>query len=146
MKIVKLLPMVKFILDIDSLTTKEFCDKYSVPHPFFTGNVDSSVDKLLQVDAVKHRMFLEYAKFLNKDLTQDMFVGERAIFVGFEAVGVRGGIPQVKNGKYIINFDQFGFYLNPYDSVDGVRLVKIEDLASAKLDISVDTKYYRYFI
>lgn len=138
--------MVKFILDIDWLTTKEFCDKYSVPHPFYTGEVNSSVDKLLQVDAVKHRMFLEYAKFLNKDLTQDMFVGESAIFVGFEAVDVRGGIPQVKNGKYIINFDQFGFYLNPYDSVDGVRLVKIEDLASAKLDISVDTKYYRYFI
>lgn len=139
--------MVKFILDIDWLTTKEFCDKYSVPHPFYTGEVNSSVDKLLQVDAVKHRMFLEYAKFLNKDLTQDMFVGESAIFVGFEAFNINGDSnTQVKNGKYTITFVKDGFYLSPYDSVDGVKLVKIEDLASAKLDISVDTKNYRYFI
>lgn len=143
--------MVKFILDIDWLTTKEFCDKYSVPHPFYTGEVNSSVDKLLQVDAVKHRMFLEYAKFLNKDLTQDMFVGESAIFVGFEVVDVCDGAftlsgesvnTQVKNEKYTITFVKDGFYLDS----DGVRLVKIEDLASAKLDISVNTKNYRYFI
>ncbi len=143
--------MVKFILEIDWLTTKEFCDKYSVPHPFYTGEVNSSVDKLLQVDAVKHRMFLEYAKFLNKDLTKDMFVGESPIFVGFEVVDVCDGAftlsgesvnTQVKNEKYTITFVKDGFYLDS----DGVRLVKIEDLASAKLDISVNTKNYRYFI
>lgn len=143
MKTVKLLPMVKFILDIDALTTKEFCDKYGVPHPFYTGEVNSSVDKLLQVDAVKHRMFLEYAKFLNKDLTQDMFVGESAIFVGFEAFNVTVDSNMVNNGKHTITFVKDGCIL---DWFEDERLVKIEDLASAKLDISVNTKNYRYFI
>lgn len=74
--------MIDFILEIDWLTTKEFCDKYSVPHPVFTGQIKSSADQFLRIDVVKQKMFVEYAKFLNKKLTIEMFEGERKIFIG----------------------------------------------------------------
>jgi len=80
----KLISMVDFILEIDWLTTKEFCDKYKVPLPFFTGEVKSSAEQFLQIDAIKQKMFVEYAKFLNKKLTLEMFVGKKPIFYGFE--------------------------------------------------------------
>jgi hypothetical protein len=73
MKESKLISMTQYILDIDWLATKEFCDKYHIPHPFFTGDVRTSADQFLQIDAVKHRMFLEYAKFLRKPLQLGMF-------------------------------------------------------------------------
>ena len=55
--------MVQFILEIDFMTTKEFCDKFNVPHPIFTGEVESSAKQFLQVDAIKQKMFVDYAKF-----------------------------------------------------------------------------------
>lgn len=131
----KLVSMVDFILEIDWLTTKEFCDAYGIPYPYFTGEIKSSVDQFLQVDAIKHKMFVEYAKFLRKDLKIEMFIGENPIFVGFEKVDVRGGNPKVKNRKYEITNDQFGFWLEPYDSVDGYRLHKIQDLVGLNVEI-----------
>lgn len=64
---IELKPMVQFILEIDQMTTKEFCDKYNVPHPYFTGDVRTSADKFLQVDAIKHKMFVEHAKLLKRN-------------------------------------------------------------------------------
>lgn len=80
----KLISMVDFILEIDWLTTAEFCDKNKLPHPHFTGEVKSSAEQFINLDMVKKRMFIEYAKFLNKKLTLDMFVGKKPIFEGFE--------------------------------------------------------------
>lgn len=80
----KLKSMVEYILEIDWLTTSEFCKKYNYPLPYFTGEVKSSAQQFLDLDAVKHRMFVEYAKFLNKKLNIEMFVGQKAIFPGFE--------------------------------------------------------------
>jgi hypothetical protein len=74
MKESKLVPMTQYILDIDWLTTKEFCDTYKIPHPVFTGDVKTSADQFLQVDAIKHKMFVEYAKFLVKPLKKGMFI------------------------------------------------------------------------
>jgi len=62
--------LYSYILEIDFLTTKEFCDKFNVPHPKFTGEVESSVCDMLRIDAVKHRMFVEKAKQIRKSLTQ----------------------------------------------------------------------------
>ena len=59
--------MIEYILEIDSMTTKEFCDKFKVPHPYFTGDVESSTNLLLQIDAIKHKMFVEYAKDLRRN-------------------------------------------------------------------------------
>jgi len=80
----KLISMVDFILEIDWLTTKEFCDKYKVPYPVFTGEIQSSVDQFLQIDAIKQKMFVEYAKFLNKKIILEMFTGKKPVFYGFE--------------------------------------------------------------
>ena len=130
MKTSKLIPMVQFILDIDWMTTIEFCNTYEVPHPQWTGDVRTSADKFLQVDAIKHKMFTEYAKFLSKKLTVKMFTGTNPKIIGFESVDVRGGNPKFKNGKYEITNDEFGFFLEPYDSVDGCRISRVEDLVN----------------
>jgi len=57
MKTIKLVSMVNFILDMDWLTTKEFCDKYGAPLPSPVGGVESAVNQLLTIDAIKHRFF-----------------------------------------------------------------------------------------
>jgi len=121
----KLIPMVQFILEIDWMNTKEFCNKYSVPLPRFTGDIQTSADKFLQIDAIKHKMFVEHAKLLNKEINTDILVKN----LGFEILPVRGN-PQYKNGKYTVSNDQYGFYLEPYDSIDGERLDKLSDLTS----------------
>jgi hypothetical protein len=59
--------MIEYILEIDSMTTKEFCDKFKVPHPYFTGDVESSANLLIQIDAIKYKMFVEYAKDLRRN-------------------------------------------------------------------------------
>ncbi len=124
MKETKLVPMIQYILDIDWMTTKEFCDTYNVPHPYFTGDIKTSADKFLQVDAIKHKMFVEYAKLLNKNITTDVLVKN----LGFESLDTRGGYPQYESGKYKITNDQYGFYLEPYCAVDGRRIHKLSDL------------------
>ena len=124
----KLIPMVQFILEIDWLTTTEFCDQYKVPHPFFTGNVKTSADQFLQIDAIKHRIFVSHAKLLCQSITV-----EKLEKLGFQSVDVRGGHPRYKNGKYEVINDDFGFWLEPYDSVDGLRLSKVQDLVNLDL-------------
>lgn len=76
----KLVSMIQFILDIDWMTTMEFCNEYGCPVPDMKGGVNA----FLQVDAIKHRLFTEYAKFLNKKLTLSMFVGNDKVFKDFE--------------------------------------------------------------
>lgn len=76
MKTKKLVTMVDYILNIDWMTTTEFCNETGAPLPTVRGGVYS----FLQIDAIKHRMFVEYAKFLNKELTYEMFEGEKRIF------------------------------------------------------------------
>lgn len=51
-----------YILYIDSMTTREFCQWQGIPEPYFTGNTKTSADLFLQIDAIKHRLFLEKAK------------------------------------------------------------------------------------
>jgi len=81
--------MDEFILNIDFMTTQEFCVKYNVPIPQLIRdpdeniNIDKSADEFLRIDVVKHRIFVDYAKFLNKDLTLKMFIGDSPLFVNF---------------------------------------------------------------
>ena len=117
--------MIQFILEIDWMTTTEFCDTYNVPHPIFTGDVKSSADQFLQVDAIKHKMFVGHAKLLSKNITVKI-LGD----LGFVSIDVRGGHPKYKNGKYEIVNDDMGFWLEPYDSVDGIRISKVQDLVN----------------
>ncbi len=76
--------MVQFILEIDWMTTKEFCETYQVPLPTLIGGVND----FLQVDAIKHKMFVEYAKFLNKPLEMGMFypLNEKGDVMFYDAI------------------------------------------------------------
>lgn len=121
--------MVDFILEIDWMSTKEFCDFYKLPHPYFTGDVSTSAALILQVDAIKHRMFVEHAKLLNKNITAELLVTN----LGFKNLDVRDGNPCYQFEKYKITNDEYGFWLEPYDSVDGRRIHKLSDLTSLDL-------------
>lgn len=54
--------MITFILNIDWMTTTEFCNAYNVPLP----TVNEGVNGLLRIDAVKHKMILDRAKALDR--------------------------------------------------------------------------------
>jgi hypothetical protein len=71
-------------------------------------------------------MFVEYAKILSKNISVQVLKNN----LGFADVETRGGFPfpRFKNGKYFVTHDDFGFWLEPYDSVDGIRLSKTESL------------------
>jgi hypothetical protein len=125
----KLISMVEFILEIDWLTTIEFCNKYQIPRPKFHGDVDYCVSEIFRIDAVKQNMFVSYAKLLNKDLTTDILIKQ----FDFETLDVNGGFPSYRLGKYTIQNDSYGFRLLPYDSVDGYRVNKVSDLVSLGL-------------
>lgn len=54
--------MIDFILNTDWMTTTEFCKYHGVPLPC----ISESADGLLRIDAIKHRMFVDYAKKLGR--------------------------------------------------------------------------------
>lgn len=130
--------MVQFVLDIDWLTTKEFCSEHGIPEPCFTVDVKTSADKFLQVDAVKQRLLVQYAKFLNKPLTKEMLTGKTPCFYGFKEVETRGGWHKFNCEKYTIVNDEYGFWLEMYDSVDGKRINRVEDLVGCVLLIDLE--------
>ena len=109
--------MVQFILEIDWMTTKDFCDTYHIPHPYFTGDVKTSVDKFLQVDAIKHKMFVEYAKFLNKPLEMGMFypLNEKGEVMFYDSINIEMA-NKFKDLKSKLLFSEFsieGDYQSP---------------------------------
>lgn len=126
----KLITMVQFIIEMDWLSTKEFCTKYNVPRPRWTGDIKSSSDQLLNIDAIKHKMFVEYAKILNKEIT----VGILQERMGFKSIETRSDRFTYKNGKVEIVNDQYGFWFNGYDGIDGKRISRVEDLVSLELE------------
>lgn len=54
--------IVDELLNIDWLTTTEFCKKYDWPLPVFTGDIKSSALLIMQVDAIKFHRIIEFAK------------------------------------------------------------------------------------
>lgn len=68
-------------------------------------------------------------------LTYGLAVRE-CLFEGFEVVNSRGGYVKVKHGKYTITNDNFGLWLEPYDSCDGIRLTTISDLTKYNLPLT----------
>src|SRR5690606_9584632 len=55
-----------FALDIDWLTTNEFCDKFSIPVPRWAGNVQALADQVLHLDAIKYKMLIDKAKEISR--------------------------------------------------------------------------------
>lgn len=72
--------MADFVLEINAMTTTEFCKKYKIDLPYFTGEVESSAEQFIRLDGIKYRMLVNHAKkwkekesdtwLLNKQLTQ----------------------------------------------------------------------------
>lgn len=56
----------EFILEIDWMSTVEFCDKYGYAHPVFTGDVKTSADQFIRLDAIKWNMAVKKAKEVKK--------------------------------------------------------------------------------
>lgn len=116
--------MVDYILNIDWMTTTEFCNETGAPLP----NIRSGVDSFLQIDAIKHRMFVEYAKFLNKPITLELFIGKSKVFENFEVALNFEDKPVLR----IIGENQVYAYINDDKfSMSYPKMAKkIEDLVS----------------
>ncbi|HTJ53321.1 MAG TPA: hypothetical protein VL443_27890 [Cyclobacteriaceae bacterium] len=51
-----------FILELDWLTTKEFCEKYNIETPSWKGSVELAASEFLNIDAIKWNMVKDFAK------------------------------------------------------------------------------------
>lgn len=150
----KLISMTQFILDIDWMSTTEFCKNTGAPLPRFIPNdVNASADQFLRLDCIKWRMVKDYAKFLNKNLIEDMFIGKRPMFPGF----VKSTQMDATMHKYLLSFDNYGndglfqvtqFKESPYNSgkkcfVTTLHLKTVEDLVKLDIDFIQYNDYYK---
>ncbi len=151
MQVKKLLSTTQFILSIDWMTTKEFCAATGAKEPYFTGNIETSADQFLQIDCIKWRMVKDYAKFLNKNLTEEMFIGKRPVFPGFVKITQN----EATKGDVKLSFDNFGkdefsvTQLKKYKPTDdklsfvtSYHLKTIEDLVKLDIDFIQYNDYY----
>lgn len=135
----KLISMVDFILDTHCLTTNKFCTKYNFPLPKFNNNIDKAVIEIMTIDSIKHRLFVEYAKLLNRNLMSDMFMGNNPLFPKCRQI-------DVSENKYLhfrlshrldIFFDKKGCCLQPHiDQMEGYYIKKISDLINLEIEIN----------
>lgn len=58
--------LIDFILDVDFLTTAEFCEKYGIDTPEWRGNVKLAASEFIRIDAIKAKMFIDKAKELRR--------------------------------------------------------------------------------
>jgi len=61
--------LTDFVLNVDALTTNEFCEAYGVEVPSWRGSVQASAFEFIRIDAIKWRMVKERSKELKKGLT-----------------------------------------------------------------------------
>ena len=54
----------QFVLEIDFMTTTEFCNRFNYPVPQWQGVVQVAVMDMLTVDAAKAKVIIEFAKRL----------------------------------------------------------------------------------
>jgi len=62
--------LMELILDIDAMTTVEFCNKYAIPHPnpVWCGDTALAVADLFRVDAIKWNMVKQKAKEIKSSI------------------------------------------------------------------------------
>lgn len=56
--------MLNFIMDIDAMTTTEFCKAHNIDTTCWQGDVQLAVNDMFRVDGVKNRLITEKAKEL----------------------------------------------------------------------------------
>ena len=109
MKKFKLISLIDLVMLIDQMTTKEFCDAYHIPYPNFVGGVDD----LLRIDANKHKVFIDYAKFLKKPLKLDMFypLNEKGEVMFYDSLNFENA-NKFKEAESKLLFNGFSFILS----------------------------------
>ena len=152
MKTYPLIPLSQYVLEVDALSTQEFCEKFKLPPPSWTGETESTALQFIHLDSLKYDMVLQYTKFLNTPLTIGMFTPcdsdgkpfptpklsseipayeaalKRVLFMGFERVKNTGKLIKVKNNDIEICQDGEYYYVS-YDIVVEYSVQVIEDLA-----------------
>ena len=58
--------LVKYILDLDSLTTKEFCEKYKIEMNTFSNDASKLAAEFLRLAAIKYKFIVEKTKQISK--------------------------------------------------------------------------------
>jgi hypothetical protein len=94
---IKILSLKEFVFWIHSQTQSELKKEFQKTfHDLLASDAKNvTVEKMLANDAIKFRLIVEYAKFLNKKLDLEMFEGDDAFILG---------------GEKIDNWDCLGFY------------------------------------
>lgn len=139
MKELKLVSMSTYILDIDYLGTKEFCEKYNIPLPFYTGDVRTSADQFIKLDLIKYKMFVDYAKLLQTEITADILVKK----MNFEKRNEFSRFPIFKKDEFYITkcTDGHGFYIKKYDFRYFRMISKIEDIVNLGLSYNLESNH-----
>lgn len=56
--------LVDFVLNLDFLTTKEFCNNYNIAIPSWQGDTKAAAIQFMELDAIKLKLIIEEAKKL----------------------------------------------------------------------------------
>ena len=122
--------------------TAEFCDAYGIPHPTVRGGVED----FLTVDAIKCKIFIEYAKFLSTPLNIEMFTAEKPLFNGF--------IAQTEP-NYVELYSGIRIYNKPGENVrlfsyvfrkDEDHPIRVENLVGKISHFNKWTTHYKYYM
>lgn len=58
--------LLNYILDIDTLSTKEFCEANNIELPSWKGDVTLAASEFIRLDAIKWKMAKEKAKEIKR--------------------------------------------------------------------------------
>lgn len=127
---VKIIPMVRFILDIDRMGIKEFYDKIRITEPVLHDSIVRNGDNFLHILAVQYRLYVEYAKFLDTNVTVDILCDN----LGFTQLeDVMDVYDRYANAENIVIYDGESFWLCKAGEMEVKPLKRIEDLTHLEL-------------
>lgn len=59
--------LLEYVLELDGLLTKEFCEKYNHEVPTWKGNVEVAAYEFITLDAIKYKMIIDKAKTIYRN-------------------------------------------------------------------------------
>lgn len=126
--------MSDFVLMLRNRTLSELVKDFhrNFKMPIWNGNQSEMVKDMLAIDAIQWKLTGEYVKFLKLPFTIEDFIGEKALFQGFEVKTKTA----FNNGYDFVCDNNEIFYRLWYNPVTGWELSKglktIEDLVIFK--------------
>lgn len=81
--------MSDFVLMLRNRTLSELVNDFprNFKMPIWNGNQSEMVKDMLAIDAIQWKLTGEYVKFLKSVFTKEDFIGEKALFQGFQIIG-----------------------------------------------------------